>query len=489
LNNPNRAFLSIETDNFGTWTGWSAGRTVNAAAAEVFNFLGNNNIAYRQRSSGHMLQYSDYPAIWAAIDYLFGQPVHGTETGFRGNRAENQIYVEDVWDVARPGIWDSFSDLSRSPIEVDSSWIRWSRPNAHTLWTDSQIIGEGLPATITAVTTAENVELILWSHGGDNLLWNTPPVELGRWSEPELTRALSGTIRGNMYEWTFELAAEEVQIGRFELVASGVHANTGNNEESRSVFFQSIDSHTALRHGTTRDNVGGGANSTMIGFTSRINPETVRAYQRNAYGEENALSPATHQGGGHWIMPYGVRLGGISGMGSERAHILRGLQFEAMPGFTFELSLQETFHVGDQPPAIWAASPAVQNIGPYPHWRAGGTGARPTAEALPITQNRDSHFNITMQHSFTPADTPFWHIQFSAPLNPRDFGIGFSFSDNFTLSWNENNTELTIYFNNITPRDGSDLTMYIFRARAEDGNTNLHVINTPIRHSKPDLWN
>jgi hypothetical protein len=313
-------------------------------------------------------------------------------------------------------------------------------------------------------------------------------VELGRWSEPELTRALS-SVRGGVYEWTFELSGEEVPVGRFELGASGDHTNTGNVEQSRSVFFQAIDVHTALRHGTTRDNVGGGANSTMIGFTSRINPETLRAYQRNADGEENQINPSLHQSGGHWMMPYGVRLGAIPGAGPERAHILRGLQFEAMPGFTFELSLQESFHVGDQPPAIWPASPAVQNIGPYPHWRAGGTGQRPTEEPLPMIQNRESRFNITMQHSFTIGETPTWWIQFSDAINPRDFGIGFNFSDNFTLEWNDENTELAIHFDNITPRDGNELVMYIFRARTADGTTNLDVINTPIRYSMLDLWN
>jgi hypothetical protein len=220
----------------------------------------------------------------------------------------------------------------------------------------------------------------------------------------------------------------------------------------------------------------------MIGFTSRINPETIRAYLRNADGDENEVIPSLFQGGGHWLMPYGVRLGGIAGTGPERAYILRGLQFEAMPGFTFELSMQESFHAGDQPPAIWAASPATQNIGPYPHWRAGGTGARPTAEPLAPVQNRDTRFNITMSHSLNEGERT-WRIQFSGALNPRDFGIGFNFSDDFTLEWNDENTELIITFNSFTPGYNEELVMYILRARTADGTTNLDVINTPIRYA------
>lgn len=469
--NPNRAFLSLETDNFGTWTGWSAARTANAAAAEVFNFLGNDNIAFRQRSSGHMIQDSDYPVIWAALDFLFGQPVHDTETGFRGGREENQIYVEDVFGVALPGVWENFSALSRSPIEVDSAWFPWSRPGVHKIWTDTQIIGAGLPAEITAFTDAPFVELILWSHGDGNRLSPTAPRELGHWSA-DVTDGVA----------IFELSADEVKVGRFELAARSV-GRDGERLAERSVFFHAIDAHTALRHGTTRDNVGGAGNSTIIGFTSRVNPETLRAYLRDAYGEETAVIPTRHQTNGHWLMPYGVRLGAIPGTGNERAYILRGLQFEAMTGFTFELSLQENLHTEGQPAAIWAASEAAQIVTPYPHWRAGGTGLRPSPW-IPPAENRRSDFNIGV--AVSAPDHPnmkFWQIDFTAPVNPRDFGIGFNFSENFWLYWREGYTRLAVEFFDYDPRRDGERVMYIFRARAYGSNDDFAVINTPIRYS------
>jgi hypothetical protein len=502
--NPTRAFLSLETDNFGTWTGWSAARTVNAAAAEVFHFLGSDNIAFRQRHSGHMLQDSDYPVIWGILDHLFGNfAVHyyGAFRDLRGRRRDREIYIEDVWGVALPGIWQSIGELGRSPVETDSAWMPWSRPftfenpwtewrsawsppRKSTLWTNTQFVTAGYPAVITAYTDADYVELILWTHGDGNRLWGeeNPPEQqrLGRWWRPVENGAA-----------TFELDEVDVRVGRFELrTATGGLMNASNWVDTRSVFFQGIDAHTALRHGTTRDNIGGVGGATMIGFTSRVNPETLRSYQRNENGEEIALTLSRHQAGGNWLMPYGVRLGGIPGTGPERAYILRGLQFETMQGFTFELSLQENLHTADQPAAIWNPSPEVQAIGPYPHWRPGGTGARPTADPLPPAANRPSLFNINVtadwivNYEAGGDNSPVSHslsIKFDAPVNPRDFGIGFNL-DNFYLTWNQDNTQLQIDppFSTM-PED--EIIMYIFRLRAEGANDNTDVINTPIRHT------
>jgi hypothetical protein len=491
--NPNRAFLSLETDNFGTWTGWGPARTANAAAAEVFHFLGSDNIAFRQRHSGHMLQDSDYPVIWAALDYLFGNAVHDTQTGFRGGRSENQIYLEDIWNSASPGVFENFSALTRSPVDIDSAWFPWSRPGAHTLWTDAQIISGELFTRFNVYTSAQKLGLLIWSENAEEREWwydnyRSQFGDDGRFDPDNLPSGVeywyigvrNGVARIDIDSFGVPDEMSPLTTARYEFIAYG------GDLEPRIIFVQAIDVHTALRHGTTRDNVGGAGNATMVGFTSRINPDTVRAYQRDADGNETEVNLSRHQAGGHWIMPYGVRFGGITGAGDERAHILRGLQFEAMPGFTFELSLQENLHTQDQTPAIWAASPATQIIGPYPHWRPGGTGARPTAEPLPPAANRRSTFDTTLTHSFTTisAEHHEWQITFSNPINPRDFGIGFNFSENFALHWNDDNTSLTISFNHyIGIQEGDELIMYIFRARAYGTNDWGSVINTPIRHA------
>ena len=344
----------------------------------------------------------------------------------------------------------------------------------HSLWTDTQIIGAGLPATIRGYSdTATHMELYFHTHGDQNRLFYMSLAEPRRWT--------ADVVNGVA---TFELSADEVQVGRFTLVAAGGIGRAGLLPSPRAVHFQAIDSHTALRHGTTRDNIGGSGEATMVGFTSRINPDTIRAYQRNAGGEEIALVLTRHQAGTHWLMPYGVRFNGIAGSGDERANILRGLQFEALPGFTFELSLQENLHMGGQPPASWAASPAAQLVGPYPHWRPSGTGARPTDQPLNPINNRGTNFDIGLTYTLTENTLT---IDFSAPVNPRDFGIGFDFSEDFSLEWNDESTRLVVTFDDI-PKDEieriygiRDLNMYIIRVRAADGTLPMDVINTPIR--------
>ena len=475
-----RATLSLETDNFGTWTAFAPARTVAAAADEVFQFLGLDTLAFRSKTSGHAIHDTDHPVIYAIFDYLFGQPVHGTATGFRGNRTANQVYVEDMLNVGLPGIWDSVSELGRSPIDLESSWMPWARPGSHTLWTPNQHVTEGFPATITAYSNAPNVELILWSHGDGNRLWDVSPVEIDRWTAP----VVGGVA-------TFYLSAEEVQIGRYEL-------RTVGNLDNRSAFVQGVDTHTLLRSGSTTDNIGvnnagagfsGAEGGIMFGFTSRINPN-VQIFATGLDGLEEQRNASTSQAatGDNWIVPYGIRVGGIAGTGNDRWYTFRNLQFEALPDFTFEVSFQHNLNNVSQPPTSWQASPPVQIIGPYPHWRGSGTGARPTTEPLAPMANRSTTFDIDLTHTLVDN---VWTIDFSAPVNPRDFGIGFNFSTDFTLDWNADSTQLEVTFNNFEPALGQDLTMYIMRLMPESvtgAPAELQgAINAPIRHSFPLL--
>ncbi|MCL2284993.1 MAG: hypothetical protein FWC32_01350, partial [Firmicutes bacterium] len=476
LANPNRAFVSLETANFGTWTAWAPARTVAAAAQEVFHFLDSDNLIFLSKNSSHSPHASDAPVWLAVVDYLFGQPVHDTETGFRGGRTADQVYVEDINNVAYPGIWPSPGYLTRSPIEVQSDWMPWARPGYYAVWTETVHVTEGLPATVVAHTTAPDgtvVTLTARSTGDQNRLWNrngnAAPVVLDTW-----TAVVSGG------QAIFNIPPTEVQIGRYELsVPNG----------GRSAFFQGIDVHTALRSGSTQDNIGGSA-ATLFGFTSTlVNRDELQLFILPPTGEEVPVTATTWQGGGNWITPWGVRIQGTTGTG---AYILRNLQFEAMPGFTFEMSFQQNLHVGGwntgQPdqPAIWRPSPAVQHIGPYPHWLASGTGARPHGNEIGTIDNRPTNFSAhPTSHTLV---NNVWTIEFPAAINPRDFGIGFNFSGDFTLAWSNDNTQLDITFNDFDPAHGQELVMYISRIRAAEGPAGAaaafnYTYNTYIRYS------
>lgn len=473
---PGRAFLSLETSNFGTWTGWSLGRTVAQAAGEVFTFLGYEDyMIYFMKNSSHSIHDSDFPVIFAILDYQFGS---------NGHREANQVYVPNILSAALPGLWDGgLSALGRSPIEVDSFFMPWSRPGVHLLYTENKLVSEGLPATITAHTDAPYVELIIWSHGDGNRLWGVenPPFELDRFK----VAAIDGIA-------TFNLSADEVQIGRYELRTSG------GDLEDRSVYFQGIDVRTAVRNAPTSDNIGS-ANA-MFGFTSRILPN-VEVYTTNATGETTRLQgDTTPNMTNTWIMPYGVRVPAIPGVGPDRFYTLRNLQFEAVPGFTFQMMFQENLNLGGWPnpdvPIIWNASPAVQHIGPYPHFRPGGNAPAswglPNATHMGYSENRSTQFEATIlnhegvgtfdEERGVWTELTSWIIEFSEPMNPRDFGIGFDFSTDFELIWSNENATLTINFNdflpNLNPADNY-LNMHIIRlrdARAATGNSAAQMV-------------
>ena len=478
----NRAMLSLESDNFGSWTAWSPARTVAEAASEVWQFLGHDNLIYRQKGSTHAIHDTDFPVIMAVLDYLYGQPVH--DGAYRGGRNADQVYVEDIFNAALPGIWDGLSYLSRSPISVESSWMPWSKPGTHAVWTTNEYVTEGFPAVITAHTDAVgSLELILWSHGDGNLLWGADslniPVEINRWTAP----IIGGTA-------TFALSAEDVKIGRYEL--------TTGNVNDQSAFFHGIDVATALRSGPTQDNIAGPGGSMMLGFTSRVNDDLEVWVGEGDAVTQRTLSPYQSFNSDNWLMNYGVRLAPIPGTGANRWYSLRNVQFEALPGVTFEVNFQQSLNTGGWPnpdmAVSWQASEAVQNIGPYPHWRPGGNvaGNRPVAAPLPYMANRTTQFEAALTHSLdiNAGLVEAWIIDFSEPMNPREIGIGFDFGGAFTLEWSNNNETLTVRFASpVSVSTGDIINMYIMRlrdARAATGNNaamhNARTINQPIHH-------
>jgi len=498
LNNPNRAFISLETTNFGTWTGWSPARTVVAAAQEVFHFLGNDNLIFLMKNSGHFPHPTDAPVWLAAVDYLFGQPVHDTPTGFRGGRASHQVYVEDINYAAYPGIWPSLGYLSRTPIEVESAWMPWARPGhvnidgryvAHpgynTIWTETIHITQGLPGHVVAYTCSPDgsiIELLLWSHGNQNRLWGVenPPELLERWT---------AIVRNG--QAAFYIPAEPIRpgqygtrVGRYELRVYAEVGRSGNIRRSgRSAFFQGIDIHTALRTGATTDNIGGGG-SRLFGFTSRIvNSENLQLFTVTHDGIEEQITATTWQSSsGNWITPFGVRLRGAEPPGT---YVLRGLQLEAMPGFTFEISFANDLHNVEQPPSIWRPSPEVQHIGPYPHFRVSGNAdvswSRPNADPITPLPQRPTTFTYLPTTYVLDRENEVLTINFPGAIDPRDFGIGFNFSDNFSLQWSECTTLLTINFNNFTPPPyNRELVGYIMRIRP----ANAIAGNT----GNPEVW-
>ena len=433
----------------------------------------------------HSIHNSDYPVIYAMFEYMYI---------FKDATSLN---VPNIPTAAGPpnygfGNYANFVALQSHPFEVDSSFIPWAAPGYHTISTPNTLITRGMDTEIHVYSDATSVTINVWPHGELNRYINLPANPLATWTAP----VADGVA-------IFELAGNEILIGRYELVANG-------NLGSRSVFIQAIDIHTALRTGATRHTVD---SFIMFGLSSRIvNAENLTLHTLTNDVEINlpisTVESSVAAPNGGWLFRYGAGPRVQANQPTESqfdSFIMRGLQMQALPGFTFEIAFDSRLvHDGHwqayhPTPISWNASAEVQNIGPHPHWPPRGAlfsngntsniagigtvinrpayreddfpmnaqGQRPTRPAT------TSNFNVGISYHFEGLATGQLGnliITFSEPVSTRDFGIGFDFSQEFTLDWNNNATQLTVKFASFTRNfvDGDELNLYFVRLRDLD---------------------
>ena len=498
-----RGLLSFDNDGTGSGNGWMnpfGQQLVVDAAREVYAFLGvPDNIGGRVRDQAHAVQARDNPFVAATLIAMFGDDNH-VGSG-RSMRAVGPIDVNpSLASTGNPpaygfGVYSGIYEMGVSPFEVQSRFIQWARPGYHSVWTYTEVVTEGMPATIKAHTTAPDgtvIELLHWEHGNRNSAFT-----------PELVDSFTATVQNGVA--TFEI---EGDVGRYELRLLEVNARA-------SAFFSGIDVNTALRSGASP---GTSHMFRSFGFTSRINMDAISVYVANAGGTEFYLPSIAIEesadarvpqgwgdnvgaagGWGGWIMEYGIGIPnqGAPGSANNRlfnngAVILRNVQLEAMPGYTFEVSFQSGATNGNPINAavLWPSSTAVQASQAFPHWPpAGGlTAAGGEAGAFGIRADNtrayrpapSTNFDVELTHSFNfdgeeiLANLTSWVIDFDGAMNTRDFGVGFNFSDDFTVEWN-GNTQVTITFNALHAAENPE--MLIMRLRDAAGN----AVNTYIR--------
>ncbi|MCR8660179.1 S-layer homology domain-containing protein [Paenibacillus endoradicis] len=439
-----RPLIAFAADNNFDWTTPPASVMAMSAAKEVYEFLGSDNIAVRVRDGAHAIQDRDVPFMIAVMDKEFnGKPLE----------------VKNLYPNSNPpsygtGTYDKISDMMISPYDVDSSYIRWSRPGKYTLWTENEIVSEGSPATIMIHSDDTKVKLTI-------LDTNNKPTE-DTWTAD----VVNGTA-------VFNLTDKQVKIGRYEITT------VGTAKDSKTVYFQGIDLATALRHGTARNDNGA---AVMYGFTSKINKDLVEVY-----ADGNRLTQSfqedTEQA---WILNYGVTTNPNENNrilnNTFNVVTLKKLQMDAMPGSTFEISIDKSKLANNQETVSWNASAVAQKIGPQPDWppypnSQNDDGTRPL---LPVTTTNFSSeitFSLNDLEVLNTGDT--LEITFDEPMHKGDFGIGFDFSDDFTLMWAEDNKSVEVTFNNVTIDNGEVGNIYIMRLRDANGN----MIAAPIHHS------
>ncbi len=336
--------------------------------------------------------------------------------------------------------------MSAVPYELDSSFRPWSRPGKYFVWTETELVTEGFPFEIFAYTDAPEVRLIL----------------------PDSTALSEKAAYGKA---VFRLSAEQTRPGRYRLETAG------KDKENTAVYFQGQTLSDALRHGlnlfsTSPDGMG-------VGFTGRLaGKEGIEAFI-TAGGRTEKLKTGTIDGADPvYLERYGVSLKKQAICEGPFVFSLSNLRLEPLPGFTLELHLDLTGYrqpnlfaggalesrarsrQGERP--TWASS--CLKRGPIPEWpiypaRVGDDGRRP--EHI----QTQSAFSVKVELAERAPD----HIllRFSAPVNPRDFGIGFEDISSWRLEWAEDASCLKVVLN-------EDLhagrRAVIFRLTDTDGN-------------------
>jgi hypothetical protein len=461
----NRAIIGITNDSMGDWIGPRQQELNMRGAKEVFDFLGSTNILNRVRDGQHAVHAEDIAYVIAAFEHMF-------------DTEQETFVVPYINGLNAPTAEAEFPNMAaawHSPFDADYSYIRYASPKSYMVSTDSDVIGAGMAQTITAYSDAPQVKLTIWAnYAAGDASW--APVVREKISE-KIVDVVDGVA-------LFELSAEDAKVGRYEL------SSVGEEKEAKSVFFQCIDVATALRSGVTRDNTNV---QTMHGFTSKINKDVIELYAKSATGEITRLEASQRENDNTpgWIYNYGA---GNKAAITNGAFIMRKVQMEAMPGYTFEYSIAHTAStwIGNQVPASWAQSLEVQNLGPWPNWpvpggnagdngSGGDDGTRPsvpqrstavlTEEAAGVTYTYEDGVKGLIPGSKLT-------IGFATAMNPNDFAIGFNYSEDFSLAWNEDNTAVTVTFNSFVDGFAGTATLYI--ARLREGN---NLIIAPLSDS------
>ena len=447
------------------WLGNEGGVASVMAAAEVYNFIGKdevekNNIAVRCRQSDHAFYNQDFCFALAIMDREFGKP--GSEDGI--------LHVQDLFpngtnyaSMSYPAAdYNTVSELTSHPFEISSYYMPWSSPNKYILWTAQDNFLTDHDVTITAHSNAPDVDLYT----------------------PDGVRIDAAESSGD--EFIFHVSAEQAVYGRYML------CTVGSEKENRSVYFSAISLSDALRHGTTKGDEG--EENRVLGFSSRLannaeNPPvvyidgkaTTMSFNAGRVKEEETTLLAY---GIQFHDPLFVRIAN-EGWDETKTFSVKNLKFVTLPEYTFEFSMADIYasaaNNGKDGAAKFtkAISWPVEryNNGEADVWplipntleerqilEAGGTITRPEA---PEPHTTDFDAMVVSKDVLMDETTTTLVIEFSEPLNTGEYAFGFDAVEDWTTSWNAAGDQLIIRFRNV---EAKNIHMILFRLMDLDGN-------------------
>ena len=435
------------------------------AAKEVYDFLGaGGNIAVRLHDGAHAIQNRDVGYYLAVMDQLFH------------HNGQGQYVVENLYTSNPPsygmGTYDKISDMTAYPFELDSSYIQWARPGKYILWSDVQTVTQGIPATITVHSDAAAVRL------------TAPGISTTQSGADYVVDTVNGIA-------TFNLTSDQVTEGRYSLTT------VGTAKDSNTVYFQGMYLSDALRHGITINNTGGAGTPPVYGFTSKINKSSIQLFRDGIQIPASVNEGAVMDDGAGkqvavpgYIMPYGVRMDNSP---AYNVATLKHLQLEALPGYTFEASFDRNVfmsfpagstNAGSREKPSWAS--ADTKVGPQPEWPPYPNSTADNGDrSVPAktTTNFRTAITFSLAGDEVSKDVNNLTINFSTPVNRNEFGIGFDFTDNWTLDWAEDNQSVTVNFDNSRLESGKTCNIIIFRLR----DMNRNMIGTPDPNNS-NVW-
>ncbi len=460
------------------WLGNEGGVASVQAAAEVYNYIGaneieKNNIAIRCRESDHIFYPRDFCFALAIMDREFKQ-----------NESDTKLHVQDLFPngtgisgMSYPAAdYDKLSDINSYPFEINSSYMPWSSANKYMLWTAQENFLVAHDTVITAHSDAEDVDLYL--PGGAK-------------------KIDAASHEGEVF--TFNVSAEDAIYGRYEL------RTVGSAKENRSVFFAAVSLSDALRHGTTKGDEG--EENRVLGFSSRLEntpSDAPLVYvggsttpEKMSFTGERVVENETTG-----LMEYGVwfhdnlfvRIAN-EGWDLTKTFNIKNLKFVTIPGFTFEFSMSDIAASAEENGKKDAAkftkaiSWAVEkyNNGPAAVWpelpdtvderqaiEAGETIVRPEAPAKTPT-NFDTQ--ITDVRAKLNGENTDIIIGFDEPLNKGEYGFGLDVADTWNTTWNAEGTEVRLSVKSTDiAANVEDANLIIFRLMDTEGN----LIGGPI---------
>ena len=486
---------------FLVWTGEGQDAWLNSpatvlnvrAAREVWEFLGQGgNIAAIVRDQAHANQDRDMADLIAVMDRAFygaktlTRRYHATLAG-----ADGLLAADGSGTILPDKVFASVRAMERNPYFLPSTYLKWSRPGKHSLWTESNSVTAGVPLTFTFHTDADCVELTLT----DGVTVLSAPAENG------LAR--------------ISLSSEQALAGRYLATACG-----SKTESSIEICGWTVAD--ALRHAVTDNSalghdVGSGVAFTtpLVNYDSESDPP--RLYLNGErlpadtcdYDNKVIWNGETVPQGGY-LQPYGatvILFPGTAGhrlpLGEKAVFSLRNAKLEALQGFTLAMDVElEKFdpNAGDtnaKPrmrfrPTCKAVASQTPVWQPMLRQNTPRLGLPDGESRWPLLGNWASDFDengkLKPLDVIRPLKTPpeafasdyaaevrigdvseaGFTVCFSAPVNPHDFGLAVNTVSGFSFAW-ESDQCVRVTFDEAAPK-GCTVTAFVFRSADADGN-------------------